>query len=348
MVNVLVTGAGALVGHGVLRLLRTIPRPVGIVTADPDYRAAGHWLGDRARTIPMANDPEFIAAIERIIERDDIRIVLVGTDVELALFAREKTRLAERGATVVVSSPEVVEIADDKWRTAEFLREAGLPYPRSALACDRAASLTLAADCGYPLFAKPRRGARSVGARVIPDAAALEAVLATGSDLIVQEHLPEQPGEFTAGCVGWKGDVGGVVVLRRDLRDGNTYRAYHDGSHRHEAAIAEVARKLGVEGPCNFQFRERDGRPVIFEVNARFSGTTPLRAMFGFNEVEAIVEQVLTGAPIAPPKLRAGAVFRAWSDIFVEEASLRGFATTGQLEAPVAEAMPFVTPRRGG
>jgi carbamoyl-phosphate synthase large subunit len=346
MVNILVTGAGALVGHGVLRLLRTMARPVGIVTADPDHRAAGHWLGDRARTIPMARDPGFIAAIERIVERDDIGIVLVGTDVELAVFAREKARLARLGANVVVSSPEVIEIADDKWRTVEFLRNAGLPYPRSALASDRAGCLALAAECAFPLFAKPRRGARSVGARAIPHAAALDAVIGPASDLIVQEHLPEHPGEFTAGCVGWGGDVGGVVVLRRDLRDGNTYRAYHDGSDRHEAAIADVARRLGIEGPCNFQFRERDGRPVVFEINARFSGTTPLRALFGFNEVEAIIEHVLTGAPTPRPTLRAGAVLRAWSDIFVEDDSLRSFASKGELDAPSAEAMPFVT-RRG-
>jgi carbamoyl-phosphate synthase large subunit len=345
MVNVLVTGAGALVGHGVLRLLRMIRRPVRIVTADPDHRAAGHWLGDRAYVIPMAKDPGFVAALERLISRESIQIVLVGTDVELGLFAREKARFAALGANVVVGSPRLIEIAADKWQTAEFLREAGQPYPRSALADDPAACSALAAECGFPLFAKPRRGARSVGARVVRDAAALEALVGAGDDLVVQEHLPDEPGEYTAGCLGFGGAIGGVVVLRRDLRDGNTYRAYHDGTDRHEAAVAAIAGALGVDGPCNFQFRERGGRPVVFEINARFSGTTPIRAMFGFNEVEAVIEHALTGAAPARPPLRAGAVLRVWSDIFVDAPVLRDFADAGGLDAPLAEPMGFVTPR---
>jgi carbamoyl-phosphate synthase large subunit len=247
---------------------------------------------------------------------------------------------------VIVSSPRVVEIADDKWLTAQFLRESGFPFPRTALASDPSDCRTLAAECGLPLFAKPRRGARSVGARVLRTAADLEAVLSPTSDLVIQEYLPDDPGEFTAGCVGAvDGKVGGVVVLKRDLRDGNTFRAYHDGTALYEARIAEIATRLGIEGPSNFQFRVKNGEPVVFEINARFSGTTPLRAMFGFNEVEAIVENVLTGAPIPQPKLRAGAVLRVWSDIFVPSVQLAEFARAGELDKPSSEAMPFLTSR---
>src|SRR6185436_8987144 len=94
----------------------------------------------------------------------------------------------------------------------------------------------LAETCGYPLFAKPRRGARSVGARVVKSRPELEEILTPSSDVMIQEYLPDQPGEYTAGAVGGRdGQVGGVVVLRRELREGNTYRAYHDGTDHHEA-----------------------------------------------------------------------------------------------------------------
>lgn len=344
--RVLVTGAGALVGQGALRLLRQMKRPVHLVTADPDHRAAGHWLGDVAHTIPLAKDPQFIPALERLVKAERIDVVFVGTDVELALFAEHKARFAALGATVVVASPRVVEIADDKWLTAQFMKEHGFGFPRSALANDADACRALAKEAGFPLFAKPRRGARSVGARVVKSAADLEAVLAPASDLVVQEYLPDEPGEFTAGAVGAvDGSIGGVVVLRRDLRDGNTFRAYHDGSDRYEARIAQIARTLGVVGPSNFQFRVKNGEPVVFEINARFSGTTPLRALFGFNEVEAIIDNLVDGKPITRPALRAGAVLRVWSDIFVEPEQLSGFAKAGTLEHPRAEVMAFVTPR---
>ncbi len=345
-VNVLVTGAGALVGQGALRLLRMMKRQVRIVTADPDHRAAGHWLGDKACVIPMARDPGFVAALERVVQAEKIDLLFVGTDVELGVFARERARFAALGARAVVGSPRVVEIADDKWLTAQFLKENGYASPRTALAGAAADCRALAAECGFPLFAKPRRGARSVGARAVKSAAELEGLLHPDSDLVVQEYLPDGPGEFTAGCVGAvDGTVGGVVVLRRDLRDGNTFRAYHDGSSRFEARIAEIAQRLGVEGPSNFQFRVRDGEPVIFEINARFSGTTPLRALFGFNEVEAIVENVLAGTPIPRPQLRAGTVLRVWSDVFVPPGQLERFAQAGELSHPEATVMPFVTPR---
>lgn len=346
-VNVFVTGAGALVGQGVLRLLRTVKRPLRIVTGDPDHRAAGHWLGDRSYVIPMAREPDYISEVERVVRREKISILLVGTDVELSLFAREKSHFATLGVTVIVSSPRVVEIADDKWLTAQFLREEGFPFTRTSLASDPSASRTLAAECGLPLFAKPRRGARSVGARVLRTAAELESLLSPDSDLVIQEYLPDNPGEFTAGCVGAvDGRVGGVVVLKRDLRDGNTVRAYRDGTALYEPRILEIASRLGIEGPANFQFRVRNGEPVVFEINARFSGTTPLRALFGFNEVEAILENVLTGAPIPTPSLRTGTVLRVWSDIFVPVGQMAQFARAGELEKPSCEEMPFHTVRR--
>jgi carbamoyl-phosphate synthase large subunit len=351
---------------GVLRLLRLMERPVRIITADPDARAAGHWLGDRAHVIPMAGDGDFVSALERIVQHERIDVVLVGTDVELGVLARERARFAALGATVVVASPDFVDVADDKWRTVQALQQAGLPHPRSALATDRAGCLELADECGFPLFAKPRRGARSVGARLVRERHELDSVCAPDSDLIVQEHLPDDPGEYTAGCVGfgpWGDDggggaggdggaaaggarpVGGVVVLRRDLRDGNTYRAYHGGTDLWEADIVRIATALGVQGPCNFQFRVRDGEPVVFEINARFSGTTPLRAMFGFNEVEAVVEHVLTGALPGPPNLRPGTVLRTWSDLFVDSHDIDQLHSAGSLDTPRGESLNFVTPR---
>jgi len=339
--NVLVTGAGAGVGQGILRSLRLMKDCPKIVTADPDYEAAGHWIGDRGYIVPLAKDPAYRKAIESLIEKEHIDVVFVGTDVELPYFAKNKARLMALGATVVVCPPAVVEIADDKWLTAQFLKKNGFPHARSALATDTKECAALAAECGFPLFGKPRRGARSIGARIVKTAQEFEA-FRSEEDLVFQEHLPDSEGEYTAGCIGTDGAVGGVVVLRRELRDGNTYRAYFDGVNRFEKEIVEVATALGIEGPCNFQFRIKDGKPVIFEINARCSGTTPLRAIFGFNEVEAILQYTLQGVPIPKPVLRSGAVFRAWSDIFVDSIQLSDFASKSTLEDPNAESVPFI------
>lgn len=339
--NVLVTGAGAVLGQGISRSLRLMKNCPKIITADPDYRAAGHWIGDSGHLIPFAKDPAYGKAIELLIKKENIDVILVGTDVELAYFAKNKEHLKALGATVVVCTPAVVEIADDKWLTMHFLKKNGFPYARSALATDAEACAALAAESGFPLFGKPRRGARSIGAKIIETSQDFGSEQSK-KDMIFQELLPDDGGEFTAGCIGVDGAVCGVVVLRRDLRDGNTYRVYYDGINRFEKEIIEIATALGIEGPCNFQFRVKDGKPVIFEINARFSGTTPLRAIFGFNEVEAILNNVLKDEPIKKPQLRSGAVFRAWSDVFVDSAQLSEFESRAKLENPNAESIPFI------
>lgn len=345
--TVFVTGAGALVGQGILRALRMSSLPTRIVTGDPDHRAAGHWLGDAAYTIPMADEPTYLERVEAVLERESVSVLLVGTDVELGVLSRARPRLeAAYGVRVVVSPPKVIAIADDKWKTVEFLRGHGFPVPRSALATDRVAVRKLLAAVGLPVFVKPRRGARSQGAQIVHSATSLELLCKARPHLIVQELIPEAEGEYTAGCLVAGGRCAAVVVLRRDLRDGNTYRAYADRSCRFHEAIAAMAERLGAEGPCNFQFRIRNDRPVVFEINARFSGTTPLRAIFGFNEVEALMAHLLDGHPVpAVPPLRDGAVLRCWSDVFVSGSELERFAAARRLVEPRAEPVSFLVDR---
>lgn len=347
LTTILVTGAGALLGQGILRSLRLADRPLRIITADPDPRASGHWLGDMAAVIPFASDPGYLARVEDVLAREQVDVVLVGTDMELAVFAVARDRLErEHGVRVVVCPPDVVEIADDKWLTARFLAGHDFPAPRSALSSDRDAVFRLAEEVGLPLFAKPRRGARSVGARVIRTLAALAAVCAEETSLVVQELLPEKDGEYTAGSLVLDRTCHGVVVLRRDLREGNTFRAYREPScSRFDHFVARVGEALGAYGPCNFQFRLRDGEPVVFEINARFSGTTPIRAIFGFNEVGALLDYLIDGTPVPAPRLRDGIVLRTTGDLFVERPQVVQLGEKGCLEAPRAEAIPFVTPR---
>lgn len=339
--TVMVTGAGALLGQGILRCLRMAKRPIRVITADPDYRAAGHWLGDFAVTIPMADDPKYLETVEMILTRELVDILLIGTDVELLTFSKERARLeAEYGTRVVVSSPQVIEIADDKLKTAHFLEGAGFPFAHSVSADDRSGVAELLRTRGFPLIAKPKQGARSVGVVNVNSPEELSHVLGR-ADLVVQEMLPDKEGEYTAGCLVMKQACVATVVLSRDLRDGNTYRAYSDTSKRFEGEISSIAERLDCYGPCNFQFRIKNGRPVVFEINARFSGTTPIRAMFGFNEVLAIVDYLDTGAPIPEVTIKEGAVFRAWSDIFIGPLQLENFRKRGFLSSPECTEYPF-------
>lgn len=343
MIRVLVTGAGALLGQGILRSLKFSKNAYYIVTADPDYRSQGHSLGNKAYTVPMAIDPLYLQGIEGIVKNEKIDVVLVGTDTELPILAANKPRLEDQyGVKVVVSDPSVIAIANDKWLTAQFLKENSFPYPASALTTDKEAIRVLRQNHPFPFIAKPVDGARSKGIKIIENDQDLQEVCSYPNNLVVQEMLSEKEGEFTAGCMVVGGECKAIVSLRRDLRDGNTYRAYREGNNPYDDTICAIAERLGVEGPSNFQYRIKDGQPVVFEVNARFSGTTPLRLMFGFNEVTALLDHLFGKQEITQPVLRDGAVFRTWSDIFVEPDQLETLKETAVLEGYRSEYYPFL------
>jgi len=336
--NILVTGAGALLGQGILRLLTVADFEKKIFTADPDPRSAGHWLGDVALVIPKATEDNYILEITRIVVEHKIDAILVGTDVELIKFADYKDQFLQKfKCKVVVSNAGVLAIANDKFQTARFLEENGFPYPKSVMATNKEHMLKLSDEVGFPLFAKPYNGARSIGLVKINNIDELLAVYDKKSNLVVQQFLSEDFGEYTSGCIVINGECKMISTLRRDLKDGNTYRAYRDTqTDMYDRTIKVIAEKLNPDGPVNFQFRILNGEPVIFEINGRFSGTTPLRSFFGFNEVEALLKFYLFGEEVKAVELKKGLVLRTWSDMFIEEDDFSAFKLDGIIGNPKA------------
>ena len=314
--KVLVTGAGALLGQGIIRALKLSSLNPRIVAVDPSPLAAGLYWSDSAHLVPMASSPSYLDRLGEILASEKPDAVLVGTDVELSVLARSRSDLRGRfGVEVLVSRPEAVSIADDKWLTSEFLRKAGLGYVPSCLAGSHP---EFAAEFGFPLVVKPRVGARSVGMAIVHDRNELERALDGRSGVVIQKLVGRDDTEYTAGTLTFSGTCAASIVMRRDLRDGNTYRAYSDSYPELNRQMRIVAERLDAYGPANFQFRLEDGQARIFEINCRFSGTTPLRAQAGFNEVEMALRHVLRGEPVVQPKVRPLVLLRHWEETVIE------------------------------
>jgi len=314
--RVVVTGAGALLGQGIIRALRLSPLDAEIIALDPSPEAVGlHWA-DRGFLIPMAADPGYLDAVRRTLRDVKPDVLLVGTDVELPALAAARAGLeAEFGTSIIASDERVTEIANDKWLTNQFLREHGFARPASCLPGDEA---ELIDQVGFPLIVKPRVGARSVGVEIVHNADALQRAIRAQPGLVVQECVASDRDEFTAGVLFFEKEPVISIVMHRDLRDGNTYRATVDDFPALNQQVQAIASALKPYGPANFQFR-MDGDVVkVFEINSRFSGTTPLRARAGFNEVEIAIRHVRDHVPLVQPPVRRMRFLKFLDDVAVD------------------------------
>lgn len=323
-VSVGVTGAGSLIGQAIIKSivrsesgLRDRLRLVGF---DPFAEAMGLAWVDEPVLLPnmLADDyreETWLEALTGEIDRLGIEVLLVGLDFELPVLARHRTHILEQtGCDVVVSDPGVVLIADDKYHTYRFLKEHGLPYPASWLPEEvDPAKLT------YPVVVKPRRGARSRGVSVVNDPEELPHALHLADEPVIQELVGDDSDEYTCGVICFDGAVERSVALRRTLAMGNTETAFYSASTPdaiHEY-LHEVASRLAPRGACNFQLRlGDDGVPRVFEINARHSGTTYMRSLFGYLEVEYILCRLL-GWPLPEFQMREGRVRRYFEEVFV-------------------------------
>ena len=318
--KILVTGAGALLGQGIVRSLRMSRLAPEIVAVDPSPLSAGLYWADARYVVPMASNDRYIDAIETILDTELPDALLVGTDVELKLFATHRTRLEKCWPLkVIVSSPSMVQIADDKFLTYQFLKESGFNPPESRLV-DSAQELVEQFD--FPLVVKPRNGARSAGVIVVKTKEELAQAMKGVQDAVVQEHLSEEFGEFTAGTVTFDGNCQALIVMRRDLRDGNTYRAFTVQDSEIDAQVRAMAQAFGAYGPANFQFRVENGIVRVFEINCRFSGTTPLRALAGFNEVDLVLRHTLLDDPVKQPSIDDVVLLRHWEETVIKPKDL--------------------------
>ena len=238
-------------------------------------------------------------------------------------FAAQRPAWEARfGTRVVVSSPEVVRIADDKYLTYQFLRQRGFAVPASCLAGEEAALLE---RVGFPLIVKPRIGARSVGVVKVQDREALARAVAGGGDVVIQECVATDADEYTAGALVFDGVCRASIVMRRDLRDGNTYRAYVAAYPELDRQVRRLAEALAPHGPANFQFRVgADGLAKVFEINGRFSGTTPFRMRAGFNEVEMTLRHLVFGEPVQQPVIRPMTILRHFEETVVPDGEVVG------------------------
>lgn len=317
MIRVLVTGMGGGVGQGIVKSLKLIDDlDIYIVTADMSELASGLYGGNYSYLVPAASDEDYFDKIKLICNEQNIDFYFPGTDVELIKCAKHSKELKESlGVEIIISPVNVIEIADDKYKTITFLKENEFHYPETFFPNEVDWE-----QVKFPLIIKPKVGCRSIGVHLVNNRNEAENAIKSLEDPIVQEYIDGF--EYTCTIAIYNDVVSEVLCLRRDLRSGDTFRAFPVKSDIIENYVREIAIKIGISGSCNFQLRlTNSGVPKLFEINSRFSGTTPFCSYLGFNPVEFCLKAKL-GLKYQSNINYEKVVLRHWAEVVVEKGSL--------------------------
>ena len=123
------------------------------------------------------------------------------------------------------------------------------------------------------------------------------------------------------------GNVLGPFTSRRTLKSGTSWQI----EVAHFETVAEiclaVASNMEFMGPLNIQLMvDKTGEPIPFEINARFSGTTAVRAHFGFNEPEMALRTFFYEEELEAPLITSGIALRYYEEIFIDGVSANELA----------------------
>lgn len=313
--SIAVTGVGGGVGQSIIKALQESQfKTIGL---DGETLGAGLYAVPEAYKIPYANDPKFVDELIKICSKKKCQLLFPGLDIELQVLSENKEKFEKKGIVVVVSRPEVVEICDDKLKTYEFLKALNLPAPETFTLENFLKNRRL---LSFPFILKPKKGgARSKNVFKIGKTSDLDRLLTIEKldtrNYITQEYI--EGDEYTCGTINLDGKHLGTIVMRRTLRDGDTYKCFTEKQPKIEALIKKIMKNLKPFGACNVQLRLKNGIPYVFEMNARCSGTTGARAMAGFNEPLNIANYLLLNKkPYF--KVRMISILRYWKELVVE------------------------------
>ena len=315
--RVAITGVGGDVGLGAITGLRAGSRPCWILGLDNGEDCAGFHLSDAFERVKAVGHPDYMTELAALLIKHRIQLLICGVDAEVLLLASWRDRLQTMtGCRVVVGDHEAVATFSDKLDTARWLEQHRLDPPRTwASTLDGAAARI---PPHAPLVAKPRRGNGSNGIEILRTAEAVADWLGTPRpDYCLQEYI-DGP-EYTCGLLfDADGGLRDWMAARRVLADGRTMLAEVVQEPAIDTYIQRFGRELQFIGALNLQLRvDPEGRPRVFEVNPRLSGSTSMRIAAGFNDPARILANLLFGEDIARADVKRVRAYRYYTQLVI-------------------------------
>lgn len=278
--TVLVTGIGGNVGQGVLRNISSLNRKIRLIGVDIATFNAGDHLCDITFKVPYSYDDNYISAMGRIIDDENVDLVIPTTDYEIYYLSNSRDVL---NATILASEAKTAKRYLDKYSTYLYLSKNNIPFSKSWLAGEYDLS-------EKDIIAKPREGRGSRGIMInpekpneLPEGYMIQA-LSKGNEIT------------TAVYVTKENILHGLFTMERTLTNGATTdsRVLFEYNDR----LREMAQKMidlgGLKGSFNIQsIVTKENEIVPFEINCRISGTNSIRHNLGFQDVKYAIQEYL-------------------------------------------------------
>ncbi len=236
-------------------------------------------------------EPVFWEHLWEIVEHEkpDGVIVQLGGQTALKLAKR----LHEKGIKIIGTSFDNMDIAEDRGRFSDMLKELGIPYPRYGTAFNTDEAIEVAQQVGYPVLVRPSYVLGGQRMRIVLNDEELEkGVLSLlkhlpGNKILIDHFLDRcQEAEIDAIFDGTDFHVMGLMehIEPAGIHSGDSNAVLPQFNlsplivHTMEEYAEKIARALDIRGLINIQFAIKDGNVFVIEANPRASRTTPFIA----------------------------------------------------------------------
>jgi carbamoyl-phosphate synthase large subunit len=282
---------------------------------------------------------DYVSEVLEACRQAGAKWLIPGGEQPNALLGAAAGIFLEHGIRVVTNDAAIVGLFSDKEATFNRLSACGIPVPKTT----ELASAEDVAKVGLPCIVKPATGSGgsvSVFFAVTKDEAMIyaEFIRRNGSVPIAQEYVGDEEGEFTIGVLSLPdARVVGSIALRRVLdaklsvayrgRGGIVSSGYSQGYIDEFPDLCRQAERIAAaiqsRGPINIQGRVRNGVLMPFEINPRFSASTYLRALAGFNEIDMLLGYLISGELPPPGPIKPGWYLRSLTENYVPKEDVK-------------------------